>query len=213
MVFSRRMPPSREKKGPPLRATRLVLGGIVLAIVAAAFLYDKYRTGVMDRLYAEAVGYPPYYRGSIESQAAVRKLATYRGQRSLTMLLDIALRPNPLAPDVQTEAIKALCGRKDSQVGVALARLLQPQQALDTRTAAAAALQNLPCNHECVASILHYLERIWRGEPNFEDRFVLPPGNERVLANYRAGQKAVYDDLYSILRREKKETFTTLVNV
>jgi hypothetical protein len=84
---------------------------------------------------------------------------------------------------------------------------------LDTRKAAAAALRNLSCNRECIASVLHYLERIWRGEPNFEDRWVLAPGNEPVLANCRAGQQGVYDDLYSILRREKKETFTTLVNV
>jgi hypothetical protein len=191
----------------------LALGGVLLAIAAAAFLYDRYRTGVMARLYAEAEGYPPYYRGSAESQAAVKLLATYRGQRSLSMLLDIALRQNPLAPEAQTEAIKALTRRKDPQIAVTLAGLLQPQEGLDTRKAAAAALQNLPCNRECIASILHYLERIWRGEPNIEDRWVLGPGNEPVLANYRAGQQAVYDNLYSVLRREKKETFTTLVNV
>jgi Holliday junction resolvasome RuvABC DNA-binding subunit len=34
-----------------------------------------------------------------------------------------------------------------------------------------------------------------------------------VLANYRAGQQAIYNDLYSVLRREKKETFMTLMNV
>jgi hypothetical protein len=195
------------------RRKLLALGGILLAIAVAAFLYNEYRAGVMARLYAEAAGYPPYYRGSIESQAAVKSLASYRGQRSTSMLLDIALRQNPLAPEAQTEAIKALSRRKDPQIALRLASLLQPQEGLDTRKAAAAALQNLPCNRECIASILHYLERIWRGEPNDEDRWVLPPGNERVIANYRAGQRATYDDLYSVLRREKRETFTNLVSV
>lgn len=94
-----------------------------------------------------------------------------------------------------------------------LASRLQPQEGLDTRKAAAVALQNLPCNSECIASILRYLERIWHGEKNLEDRWELPPGNERVLANYRTGQQALYNDLYSVLRREKKETFTSLVRV
>lgn len=196
-----------------IRAKLLVCSGALLAIVTVVFLYDSYRNGVMTRLYAEAAGYPPYYRGSVESQAAVNTLAAYRGQRSTSLLLDIALRQNPLAPEAQTEAIKALGRRKDPQVAVTLASLLQPQEGLDTRKAAAEALQNLPCNRECIASILYYLERIWRGDPNDEDRWVLPPGNERVLANYRAGQQAIYNDLYSVLRREKKETFTTLVSV
>lgn len=195
------------------RKKLLMLGGILLAIAAAAFLYDKYRSGVMARLYAEAAGYPGYYRGSVESQAAVRTLSTYRGQRSTTMLLDIALRQNPLAPEAQTEAIKALSWRKDPKIAVTLASLLQPQEGLDTRQVAAAALLNLPCNRECVALVLHYLERIWSGEPNFEDRWISAPGNEAEHANYRPRQQAVYDDLYSILRREKKETFTALVNV
>ena len=167
----------------------------------------------MARLYAEAAGYPPYYRGSVESQAAVKILATYRGQRSLSMLLEIASRQNPLAPEAQTEAIKALSRRKDPQIGATLASLLQPQEALETRKTVAVALQNSVCKRECILSTLHYLERIWRGEPNFEDRWLLAPGNERVLASYRVGQQAIYDDLYAVLRREKKETITTLMNV
>jgi hypothetical protein len=61
---------------------------------------------------------------------------------------------------------------------------------------------------------MHYLERIWQGEPNFEDRWVLQAGgDERAIASHKAGQQAIYNDLFSVLRREKKETFIALANV
>src|SRR6266436_6111192 len=173
------------------RRKLLVLGGILLAIAAAAFLYDKYRTGVMARLYAEAVGYPPYYRGSAESQAAVKLLATYRGQRSTSMLLDIALRQNPVAPEAQTEAIKALSKRKNAEIATVFANLLQPHERLGIRQAAATALKDLPCKGDCVRSVLHYLERVWRGEPNEEDRTVFPPGTEDLRSDQRTSQQVL----------------------
>lgn len=204
-----------EKRGlsvPPARKL-LALGGILLAIAAAAFLYDKYRTGVMARLYAEAVGYPPYYRGSVESQAAVKILATYRGRRSTVMLLDIASRQNPLAPEAQEEAIKALRDRKDPDIAVALANLLQPHEGMGIRQAAATALKGLPCKRDCIRSALHYLERVWRGEPNEEDRIVFPLGTENLRSGQRAAQQVLYGTLYSVLQREKVETLGNLVQI
>lgn len=196
-----------------IRGKLLVCGGALLAIAVVAFLYDSYRNGVMTRLYAEAVGHPPYYRGSVESQAAVRSLAAYRGRRSTVMLLDLALRQNPLAPEAQTEAIKALRDRKDPDIAIALANLLQPHEGMGTRQAVATALKDLPCKGDCIRSVLHYLERVWRGEPNEEDRIVFPPGTENLRSGQQTSQQVLYGTLYSVLHREKIETLTNLVQV
>lgn len=191
----------------------LASGGTLLAIATVGFLYDSYRNGVMARLYAEAVGRPPYYRGSAESQVAVKSLAAFRGRRSTVMLLDIALRQNALAPEAQTEAIKALRDRKDPEIAVALANLLQPHEGLGTRQAAATALKDLSCKGDCIGSVLHYLERVWRGEPNEEDRIVFPPGTENLRSGQHTSQQVLYDTLYSVLQRERIETLTKLVQV
>ena len=189
---------------------RLLALSAVVSVFIAGYLF--YRNKAMDRLYAEAEGYLPYYRGSRESQDAVKKLATYRGRRSTSMLLYIALRHNPLAPEAQTEAIKALRERQDSEIAAALANLLQPHEGLRTRQAAAAALKDLPCKGACIRSILHYLERIWRGELNYEDS-ILHAGSEDVAASLREDQKVLYGTLYSVLQREKSETLANLAEV
>jgi hypothetical protein len=191
----------------------LALVGALVAIGAGVFVYDNYRSGVMARLYAEALGYPPYYRGSKESQTAVKILAAYRGRHSTAMLIDLASRQNPLAPGAQTEAINALRDRKDPEIATALANLLQPHEALSTRQAAATALKGLPCKGDCIRLVLHYLERVMRGEPNEEDRIVFPPGTENLKADQQTSQQVLYDTLYSILEQEKIETLTDLVQV
>ena len=58
---------------------------VVAAIAAAGYL--SYRNGQMDRLYSEAAAYPGSFRGTLQSTAAVRKLADYRGRRATSMLL------------------------------------------------------------------------------------------------------------------------------
>jgi hypothetical protein len=190
----------------------LVALGAAVAIAAAGYI--SYRNKQMDRLYAEAAGYPQFFRGSSQSTEAVRKLAAYRGRRATEMLLDIALGHGPLVlGDTQSEAIKALGKRDDPDVALALANLLQPHEGLATRQAAATALQYLPCNTECVSSILRYLERIWLGEPNYEDRTVRPPGFQDVTASLQKDQQALYVSLYGVLQREKVATYTNLVKV
>lgn len=168
----------------------------------------------MNRLYAEAAGDPRYFRASSESADAVRKLAAYRGRRCTDLLLALALQNNTVAPEAQTEAISALRERDDPRIAPALASLLQPHEGLNVRKATAAALQDLPCNGECTLSILHYLERIWRGEPNYEDRWVdHTPGFEDVTISLQKNQQEVYSKLHSVLRREKMETLGALIKV
>jgi hypothetical protein len=186
--------------------------GVVATIAAAGYL--SYRNKAMNRLYAEAAGYPQFFRGTGESTEAVKRLATYRGQRATELLLDIALGHGPFVwGNTQTEAIKELANRSDPDVAVVMASLLQPHEGLVTRQAAATALRSLPCNTECVGSILYYIERVWRGEPNYEDRILRPPGFRDVTTDLQKDQQVLYESLYTVLRREKVETLTALVKV
>ncbi len=192
--------------------TLKVLFVVGVAGVIAVAAYQRHQNQAMAQLYAEAADLS-VFRSSVESQAAVRKLATYRGQRSTDMLLSLALQDNPVVPQVQIEAISALQERDDPRIAPALANLLQPHEGLDVRQSVATALQSLPCKGECIRAILHYLERIWRGEPNYEDRIVHGPGFEDAAASLRKDQQDLYSRLYSVLRREKVETLETLTEV
>jgi hypothetical protein len=171
-----------------------------------------YRNRVMDSLYAEAAGHPQFFRSSTESQAAVKKLATYRGRRSTAMLLNIALGGSVIL-EVRVEAMKALGERNDPKVALALADLLQPHEGLNTRQAAAEVLRGLPCKDECIATVVHYLERVWRGEPNHEDRFAWRVSSKNIVADRKKDQQVLYSTLYSVLQREKMETLGNLVKV
>jgi hypothetical protein len=196
--------------------TRLLLALLygLVSVALIAFLYSTHRNGEMDRLYAEAAGYAPFTRGSAQSVDAVKKLATYRGQRPTEILLRIATGQGPgIWTDTQVEAIKALQSRRNSRTGDALGSLLQPYQGLEIRRAASGALKTVPCKGECIRSTLHYLERVQRGEPNFEDKLVLPPGSERLVARSKSGQQSVYDNLYEVLSREKADTLSILRSV
>jgi hypothetical protein len=187
-------------------------------LVAAALLvvagYVYYRQQSMLRLHAQAVGDPGYVDGTPQAQDAVRKLATYRGEKASRMLADVALGRGPLVwPQARREAIKALAKREGRDAELALACLLQPHEGIAVRRDAAAVLQGRSCGLECVELVLHYLERVWWGELNYEDRTIFPPGTEALRADQQSEQQALYSDLYSILRRERAETIVALTNV
>lgn len=203
---------TRKRRAARDRSVGVVFVGLVV-LGLAAWGYYSHRKKTIERLYAEAAGFPPFYRGSDESRDAVRKLSRYTVSESEQMLLDLAVRPNPLAPEVPMDAINALSARKDPQVGLTLARLLQPHVGLEKRTAAARALQKLPCNNNCVALVLHYLERIWRGELNYEDAIIPPAAFADVKVKTKEQQSTLYESLYEVLRRHRKETLVTLAQV
>ncbi len=60
-------------------------------------------------------------------------------------------------------------------------------------------------------SILHYLERIYWGEMNLEDRTVRPSAFADVTTTLKKEQQMLYDTLCSVLRREKMETLGALI--
>jgi len=190
----------------------IVLVGIAVVIAGAGFF--SYRTKRMERLYFEAIGYPEFH-GSSQSKQAVRTLADYHGRRATGLLVGIALTPDSFLTGSSTlEAIKALGERNDPDVAPILANLLQPQEELATRKAAAEALQHLPCSAECVDRILQYLFRVSSGEPNYEDRWVdSSESPDSVTATLRQEQQESYQSLYAVLVRQKSTTLAILTKV
>ena len=186
---------------------------LCMAIAIVAAYYVSNRNKQIERLYSEGAGYPPLFRGPKESREAVKKLATYPGRRSTNMLLNIALGHNVLVAEAQIDAMKALRERRDPEVANVLASRLQPFEGLATRQAVTETLQNLPCKDECIHYILHYLERVWRGEKNYEDETIFPPGSENWKADQQKSQQDLYAGLYSILQREKVETLASLAGI
>jgi hypothetical protein len=65
-----------------------------------------------------------------------------------------------------------------------------------------------------VRSILHYLERVEQGEPNYEDRTKFPAGlNEGVKVDQAKDQDALYQTLYAVLKREARSTMEGLYQI
>lgn len=95
------------------------------------------------------------------------------------MLIDLASKP-PTFPALnsQREAIVELEKRNDPKIAPFLAGLIQIGTPIDTRQAAAQALQPLPCNFDCTVALLDYLDRIGSGEKNIEDKEPLDFGPE-----------------------------------
>ena len=192
------------------------ISGFTLAVAIGGYGAYQHRENRIERLYAEAAGIAPYVRSSTEAQAAVGELAKYHGQRMTEMLLNVALgRTRSLWQEVQCEAIEALAGRSESGPAETLAALLQPQQPFPIRMATANALRKLPCGAGCIRTILHYLERVAWGEPNYEDRSISPPGEfgNGVMADIRKEQASLYEALYDVLRRNSRVTVLALDEV
>ena len=107
--------------------------------------------------------------------------------------------------DLQIQAARALKGRNDVQLSAGLAILLQPHQGLPLREAAAEDLQDMYCDHECLRLIMYYLERVWRGELNYEDQWIREPD-----PSTREDQQKLIQMLLSTLQRESRETTVML---
>ncbi len=191
------------------RLPRVVGAAVIVAgLLVAGFI--SYRSASMDRLFRQAMGYEPV--GSEKATAAVRKLADYKGGRSSELLLEIALIDSPIVwPQARDEAIKALSRRGDSRVSAALADRLQPHQPIATRAALSRALVEMKCGEPCISSILHYLERLAHGEPNFEDR--LEPPNSEFKKSLESEQSEVIHNLHKVLLKEHSETVRKLIEI
>lgn len=198
---------------------RVVMQRVIVSVVltAAAVVWGvwRHREDTLNRLWTQVSG----VQGSDQALTAVREIATYGGERSTSMLLAIAYgHPGPLLTrDAQVEAVKTLSGRRDPQVSIAIAGLLRPQEILPIREAAAEYLQDGPCPDECIARMLHYLERVWYGELNLEDRKRYPASfgdfGDRQRARDRDRQESAYIKVLRALRRRGTATIRVMVDV
>jgi hypothetical protein len=151
------------------------------------------------------------YRQAIRLQAdpeIVARLATYKGSTSTALLLRLAHDPD-IEPEIRVAAIHALSARNDEYVSDSVASLLQPHTPLNVREPTAIALQNMKCGDICVGAILHYLERQYRGDLDFE---LLQPLSPNLQIELDQNRKNVTQLLRDKLSKEP-ETFTILTNV
>lgn len=169
----------------------------------------------MDQAYREASSLT-----TADAASAVRRLAAFQGKRSTAMLLELALglQPWDSGSIPRVIAIDALAERKDPAVAPALARLLQPHVTQPVRKAVSDALQKIQCLDDCMASVLHYLERTSQGEQNAEERRMpsaqfegMTDFESDVRAMLTKDETAVYDSLYVVLQRQSKATVRMLV--
>jgi hypothetical protein len=108
-----------------------------------------------------------------------------------------------MAENRQT-AIALLGKRRDVEVSRKLANLLQPYENLGTRKAIADALFEGGCSIPCIRLVLHYRERIWRGEPDSEER--IPPVSTFVISQ----RAAINEKLNQTLLKQPDLTLSVL---
>lgn len=189
----------------------------VLAVLAAAItvsIVQRNRAQAIERLFQEAAGYTPYFRDSKRSLEAARRLAKYRNERTDELLLQLALGQGPfVSPETREEALRSLRGRTDPVISETMAKSLQPHVGLRTREAIGTALSEMTCDDECIRSILHYLERISRGDLNEEDRAIFPPGAEDLQAEQTKEETVLYQNLRRILEKHEDSTLNNLMTI
>lgn len=192
---------------------------IVILVVAlpliAGYVFYRYREHRIEMLFLEAAGHPRFFRSTQQSERAVKELGTYRGNEITQKLLAIATGDTWLVmQQTQTDAIEALAKRQDSSVSVELSNLLQPSEPYSTREAAAKALLKQSCDTACVSAVLHYLERVWGGELNAEERTIFPGKfGQSTRAEIEKEDTFLYSQLILILQRAHPVTLVVLEQV
>jgi len=137
----------------------------------------------------------------------------------------VAVVVDPSAPfDSRNAAATALKAKNDPAVSDQLALLLQPHSSQSLRASVVDALSDLPCDFECTKSVLHYLERMWRGDSNSEDLAMdsspvetLEPVNPELLnadlTETRQRQQHLISQLDGVLIKNRSETLAVLRQV
>src|SRR5664279_2737421 len=147
-----------------LGAKRWLLIVFLINVAGLVLVVFESREAKLDALYRCATS----QCGTRDAQAAFRQLATYRGKHAHDLIDKIATKPLGNFSGNQEAAIKIIGERGDTEAAEQLLPLLRPYEGLAVRHAVADALVQLPCSAECLASILHYEEGMWRGEPTPE---------------------------------------------
>jgi hypothetical protein len=184
------------------RARYLTLTAIAVAGIIVTFVWMHIDLARLHaRVYNDGLG-------SDERVAAVHGIAMFSNSYATRLLLEIAFNDTAYYQS-RAEAISALGERSQNgdEIADRLSTLLQPHQGLVIRRAAARALSRMPCSARCAASILHYMERDWRGDMFSEDRFENPGDSERLLGTEK---KEVLSILSRCLSDNRDNTLSVL---
>jgi len=193
------------------RQHRLAVAAVLLLALAAMILSAR-RDREVNSLYAEAAGSPA--QDSLLSKAAAKKLGAYGGAKATEALLAIALGNTPSDfVETRCEAIQSLHSRMNPQIAASLSALLKPHVPLLIRVEVSEALNTTSCNASCVGSTLHYLERVWWGDRDYEDRVVWPPEFRVFTRTEPEDHNRLRRNLYRVLKANQIEAVPLLRDV
>ena len=193
--------------GPRYRTFRRILGiSIPLIILAGIACFLAYRRLPVVRLYETAANPES---GTETQVTAIRELSRHSDGYSMILLLRLAMNPK-LDALARSAAISALANHPDPLISAQLAELLQPHTALALRYEVARTISQADCSIECVRSILHYLERMWEGQPNLEDWMSQGSDPANALTEQ---QNQLIHQLKRTLIREREKTLSVLSDV
>jgi hypothetical protein len=196
---------------------RLEVLVVVSVLSSVVFLWTGYRNEKLNTLFREASGIAPDFKGTEQAGYATREIGSYSGDTAKNMLYQIASGDTAIVwPSIQTQALEELKRRNDPRISEILAGFLQPHVLIDTRKAAAQSLQSLPCDRICTIFVLQYLQRIYDGEPNYEDRGRESFGSDidkKVKADLAVEQQSIYSILIDKLMANSQLTNSTLRHV
>jgi hypothetical protein len=197
------------------------VAGVVICIVVVVFVIRFLRREWLEHkqhehrvdLYQQATTFSTQWTGSDGEIRAVRELGSDPSEEAERALIDLASNAGPLTVGAQREAVRELAKRNDPKIPPLLAGLIQPGTLLESRMAAAEALQSMPCNAQCTRSLLSYLNRIDRGELNAEQQGLGDLGadlHKTVEAMNKPIEQRIYGLVYAVLLRSPDTTSTLL---
>lgn len=187
------------KKVIPLIA--LVVG---LALCALVYVYRKHS----DTVKAIAV-FSDYRTTTAEREEAVKVLSRDSSPETTKAIIAIALSPNA-RPDSPKMLIPVLAVHRDPEISEALSEFLQPHIAPAIRLEAADALKQAECASACIVNILHYKERLWKGDVPSELDI---SQDEDAKESFQKEENTINDALDSILQRNPYGTLQQLRKV
>ena len=131
------------------------IGIAIILILLAGTAFTTWRNARIDALARSAMD-------KETDVSAVKKLASYSGDRAGELLLVVASGAS--ARENRQAALQALVARKDAARISRLAELMLPTEGLEVRQALANAIYQTSCSLECVKNLLYFQERMWRGD-------------------------------------------------
>jgi hypothetical protein len=197
VVFSQQAIPVRK-------ATSLVV--FVAALAAFGLFYAHHKRSETKK--AVAV-FSDYGTSTTEREVALQVLSKDSSPETTKAIIAIALSPN-VRPDGPRMLIRVLAARPAPETSEALSEFLQPHIAPAIRREAADALRQTGCTSACILNILHYKERLWKGEVPSE---LDVEQHEDAKTQFESEENTINEALDYVLQRSPQETLQQLRTV